>query len=188
MNTFDLVVQVFPVALVPELILSLLGGDDCLDCLDSAIMNRIFTTKYTEQTRSGTFNTFLDEDCNIFHSFDDQPASVAYGTKIWCFNGKLHRDGDKPAKISGNDHKTWFHHGVEHRDSDQPAWIHIDGGRRWFKYGKLHRDGDKPAVMFPNGWQEWYKDGELYQVKYGEAADIIRVIDQLLTLKHYSGD
>jgi hypothetical protein len=49
--------------------------------------------------------------------------------------------------------------GKLHRDGDKPAVIFSDGSRWWYKEGKLHRD--KPACIDRNGSKYWYKDGKL---------------------------
>ena len=61
------------------------------------------------------------------------------GTEKWRNkDGKLHREGDKPAVIWAN------------------------GTQVFWKNGKLHRDGDKPARIWASGIQEFFKNGVQY--------------------------
>lgn len=175
MNIFDLVIQVFPVSLVPELTLSFLGGDISLDHLDSSTMDRIFTQKYTEViSLTDEFFSYLDEECTILHSFNDEPAASYFElhettrTIIWYCNGKFHRDGDKPAFIKffnakSQPKKQWFYHGLFHRDGDKPAFICRSGLQIWLQFDNIHRDGGKPALIDKNGPLKWYTDGKLHR-------------------------
>jgi hypothetical protein len=61
--------------------------------------------------------------------------SVA-GTKVWYFNGKLHRE-DGPAVEYPNGTKVWYFNGVLHRE-------------------------DGPAIEFPDGNKYWYINGEKF--------------------------
>jgi hypothetical protein len=81
------------------------------------------------------------------------------GNKEWTVNGKMHRDGDKPALIYPGGTSCWFKYGELHRDGDKPAIIFADGSRNWYKHGKRHRDGDEPAIIYADGDREWYKHG-----------------------------
>ena len=56
-------------------------------------------------------------------------------TQICYFNGKFHREDDKPAVIWSN------------------------GTQRWYFYGKRHRDNNKPAVIYENGCKEYWVNG-----------------------------
>ena len=70
----------------------------------------------------------------IEESFFDFPA-IAYnnGTKIWMFNGFLHRAG-------------------------RPAIIYQNGDEEWWYFGKRHRNKG-PAVIYGNK-QYWFERGE----------------------------
>ena len=85
------------------------------------------------------------------------------GTRQWCVEGKLHRDGDEPAEIWANGSRSWCKHGKLHRDGDEPARIWADGSRSWWKHGQLHRDGDEPAIIESDGTQCWYKHGDRHR-------------------------
>lgn len=115
MNVFNVIIGYFPVALVPELVLSFLGGDDCLDALDYKTMDKIFTRRYTRFFSQGTHViTFLDEECKFIHSFDDQPAVInngLRGSSAYYKNNKLHREGGKPAIILTNGTLGYFENG-----------------------------------------------------------------------------
>lgn len=100
------------------------------------------------------------EDRATILKHDLKPVKVAYrreGTKTyrvmtdgdteyWYWNGKLHRENDKPAIIQGNFMKAWYLNGVLHRDDDKPAYIAKDGVIRWHRDGDLHRDNG-PAYL-----------------------------------------
>jgi hypothetical protein len=83
------------------------------------------------------------------------------GRKEWYWQGKKHREGDKPAieYVSGT--KEWWWHGEEHREGDLPAKEWENGSRLWFWRRNLHREGDKPAVECSSGYKAWYKHGKL---------------------------
>ena len=86
------------------------------------------------------------------------------GTQMWLKDGKLHRDGDKPALVwADNVIRVWYQHGKIHR-IDKPAVIYINGMRQWWKEGKPHRDGDKPAVLWAFGARAWWRDGKRYRI------------------------
>ena len=72
--------------------------------------------------------------------YDDEPTHISWdGTKEWCQNNELHRDGDNPAQIGSDGSQAWFQCGKRHRD-DGPAVIRKDGSKEWFQTGKRHRD------------------------------------------------
>ena len=80
-------------------------------------------------------------------------------------NGKLHRDGDKPAVEYANGHKYYYKNGKQHRDGDKPAVELANGNKIYYKNNKLHRDGDKPAVEDADGYKAYWKNGERYTPK-----------------------
>ena len=86
------------------------------------------------------------------------------GTQQWFKNGKLHRDGDLPARIHANGTLVWLKNGKEHRDGDKPVEIHADGTLGWWKNGKIHRDGDKPAWISADGTLWWLKNGLRHRI------------------------
>lgn len=83
-----------------------------------------------------------------------------YGTKHWCRNRKLHRDGDLPALEYANGDKEWYQNGNLHRDGDLPAVENASCSKEWYQNGKCHRDSDQPAVEYEDGSKEWYQNGE----------------------------
>lgn len=159
MQLLDVLVESLPIADVPEyLIRKYLPGDDCLDYCDT--MNTVFTKKYYGN-KDGYECTFLDEQCTISHSFNDEPAAYSNHHKFWYKNGKLHRENDNPAVIYGRDQvKQWYNNGKLHRENDNPAVIYYDRFKEWYIYGQRHRDNDKPAVIYNDGFQEWWRHGE----------------------------
>ena len=54
-----------------------------------------------------------------------------YGNQSWYFNGKHHREGDKPAFIDRDGYKEWLFNGKTHRENG-PAIIHPDGYKYWY--------------------------------------------------------
>lgn len=66
---------------------------------------------------------------------------------------------------SGNQY--WFKNGKLHRDGDKPAVINIKGYRDWYQNGKLHRL-DGPAMESPNGEGWWFYLGRQVHVKTQE--------------------
>ena len=85
-----------------------------------------------------------------------------YNNLFWYRNGRIHRDGDKPA-IVGSDggYKAWYKNGLLHRDNDKPAIEYANGDRLWYQNGNVHRDGDQPAIIC-NGDKFWYRNDERY--------------------------
>lgn len=122
----------------------------------------------------GYTSTFLDGE---LHSFNDRPslASADGSVMKWHKNGKVHREGDKPAVIreritqaSANSNiiiyhrieREWHTEGLIGRELDLPGEVsetrkfdsngiltHESSTIKWYKNGKLHRDGDKPAYV-----------------------------------------
>lgn len=86
---------------------------------------------------------------------------VSIGGRITHYkNGKIHRDGDKPAVIYADGTQSYYKDGELHRDGDKPAEIFENGRQHFYKNGQLHRDGDKPAVIYADGSQRYFKDGK----------------------------
>jgi hypothetical protein len=59
--------------------------------------------------------------------------------------------------------ESWYKDGKLHRDGDKPAIIWADGSKCWYKDGLQHRDNDLPAVIWADGTQEWYRNGVQYR-------------------------
>ena len=101
------------------------------------------------------------------HRDGDKPAKVNEDNKEWCQNGKLHRDGDKPAVETTYGPQKWYQNGKLHRDNDQPAYVCTRNNTvvlmQWYKHDTLHRDGDKPASVNCDGEKKWYINGKLHR-------------------------
>ena len=71
------------------------------------VKKRIKRTKTIDKTNTPYIIT-VDED-GFLHSFDDKPAYTAIYSDFaeWWNHGELHREGDKPAKISKDINYTW---------------------------------------------------------------------------------
>ena len=94
------------------------------------------------------------------HRSGDKPARIwPDGTQEWWWHGRPHREGDQPATIYPGGGSEWHWHGPLHRDGDQPAVIYDDGTRKWFQHGQLHREGDQPAVIWANETREFFWHG-----------------------------
>ena len=81
--------------------------------------------------------------------------------ETWYKEGRIHRDGDLPAKIHANDDKEWWQNNELHRDGDLPAKICSNGDKEWWQHNELHRDGDLPAIIRGNNDCEWYQNNKL---------------------------
>ena len=86
-----------------------------------------------------------------------------YGTQYWYFNGKLYREGDRPAIVYSNGDKAWYLNDKLHRNNDKPSVIFSNGNKYWHLNGKRHRDNDKPAVIYSNGKLRWYLNGKCHR-------------------------
>lgn len=110
MSLLHEIVKWLPVADVPELVIRLfLPGDKCLDG-DDETLDAVFTSPYRYEN-DVLRRTFMDADCKIEHSFDDQPQCVGLdGSLYWYRNGLAGRKGNKSAYAKGND-RVWSYRG-----------------------------------------------------------------------------
>lgn len=84
----ECIVNVFPIADLPELIITFLAGD-C--CLDAETIKAVFPRPYLKSDFDTDTHTYLDKECTVLHSFNDEPAVVwptGYRQKSWYFNGQ----------------------------------------------------------------------------------------------------
>jgi hypothetical protein len=116
------------------------------------------------------------------HVENDCTVKIIDGNKHWYQNGKLHRDGDLPAKEFADGEKHWYQNGKRHRDGDLPA-IEDTGGKVWYLNDKIHRDSDLPAIEFSNGTKEWYRNG-----KFHRDGDLPAIIGAHGTKQWYQND
>lgn len=164
MSVLKCIVNYLPVTDIPELVVKYLAGDVCLD---DETVNTVFVQKFTRTISDRIIETYLDKDCTVPHSFNDEPAIefCLKEQKLWCFNGKLHRGNDLPA-FSDPDVQEWWQRGKRHRENDLPASIYFEV-HSWFQNGILHRGRDLPAVLVSpdekNGHQEWWCQGKLHR-------------------------
>lgn len=68
----------------------------------------------------------------------------------WFLNGKLHREGDRPALLFKNGTKEWYLNGKKHRKNDKPAVIRHNGDKEWYIEGVRHRANGLPAIISKN--------------------------------------
>ena len=97
-----------------------------------------------------------------------------YENKCWYKDGKLHREGDKPAIEYSDATKKWYKEGKFHREGDKPAIEYSNGTKLWYKKGFLHREGGLSAIEWNDGEKEWYYEGKKLEVKSNEEA--LRII------------
>ena len=101
-----------------------------------------------------------------FHRENDKPAIIeSSGNQYWYFNDKCHRDNDKPAIIWPNGDKRWYFNGREHREDDKPAYHNIDGYKAWYKNGERHRNNGKPAIIAPAFRNEYWINGYFIKIE-----------------------
>jgi hypothetical protein len=75
------------------------------------------------------------------HSYGDAPAYDDEIKKLWYKNGRLHREGDKPAVITSDGKKEYWKNGNLYKKEDSNA-------QRWYdEDGNPHRDNMLPAVI-----------------------------------------
>jgi hypothetical protein len=86
-------------------------------------------------------------------------------------DGKLHREGDKPAVIERKQMNEYWLHGELHREGDKPAVIWANGTVEHYQRGRKHRDGDKPAVIYLNGDVQYWLHGKQYEPTQGVQDD-----------------
>ena len=110
-------------------------------------------TKYIDQERA----KYWPVSPELMVQYDDgsHTEKDRYGDLIWKKNGKLHRDGDKPARIDRDGHLVWYQNGLYHRDGDKPATIWADGTLEWFQNNLRHRFSG-PAVIYASDKLEWW--------------------------------
>ena len=101
----------------------------------------------------------------LLREAEGRPTSVGRsGQLVWKDReGRLHRDGDKPAAIYPEGLQEWWSHGLQHREGDQPAVVRAGSLREWWWRGLRHREGDKPAIVWPDGTQEWWWHGKRHR-------------------------
>lgn len=85
------------------------------------------------------------------------------GTTRWSIDGKLHRDGDKPAVERGNGDLEWWQMGTKHRDGG-PCFIGYNGDKEWRQNGLLHRDDGLPSIEDESGHREWHVHGRRHRL------------------------
>ena len=113
---------------------------------------------HTEKDRDG--NLIWKKDGKL-HRDGDKPAWISSdGTLAWVKNDQYHRDGDLPAYIGADGRLGWYQNGEMHRDNDKPAWIGADGGLQWYQNGEAHRDGDKPQYIGADGYLRWCQNAQ----------------------------
>jgi hypothetical protein len=90
--------------------------------------------------------------------------SIGWKISLWYKDGKLHREDGEAFSATGKRGRgrviwrEWWRDGVCHRDGDDPARISGDeDAMSWFKDGVLHRD-QGPAVLSP-GYEAYWQHG-----------------------------
>lgn len=78
------------------------------------------------------------------------------GMQWWRIDGRLHREGDKPAAVGIDGFQAWLFDGQFHRAADKPAIISQDGSMEWYVNGTRCRSMGKPALVMTSGISRWY--------------------------------
>ena len=95
--------------------------------------------------------------------------------------GKLHREGGKPAVECSDGERHWYVNGKNHRE-DGPAVECNDGNRFWYINGKLHRE-DGPATEYVSGERHWYIEGkELTEEEFNNRNAIEMTLSEICKL------
>ena len=144
----------------------------CKQLYDNELLMKEIKDHFTEhrvdkyETQSWYFN-------GKYHRDNDKPAIIFMsGHQYWYLNGKYHREGDNPAIIKPNGYQAWYLNGKRHRENG-PAIIYSNGELRWYLNDKLHREND-PAIIYPDGDKSWYLNDKRYTEKeYWEEIDKI---------------
>jgi len=106
----------------------------------------------------------------------EHPSYVNKTLGIYTYKNKYelyHRDGDRPAIISGNN-SYWFKDGYLHRDGDLPAIIRLDSEfnddftlkpkLEFWKNGQIHRNNDEPALIWSDNKCAYFKNDRLHRI------------------------
>jgi len=94
-----------------------------------------------ENNKSKPKNGKIVDDVSIkyylndrFHREDGPAIEYLSGTKYWCINGEMHRDGNLPAVEFSNGDKFYYIHGKAHRE-DGPASEYVNGTKFYYLDG-----------------------------------------------------
>jgi hypothetical protein len=110
----------------------------------------------------------------VFHSFYDLPVQEMDNYRIWFYNGKIHREDDKPAVYADNEqytsikqeklkyYKAWYKNGVRHRDSDKPA-IMCEEAHLIASYFEFYDQGQLDDFRYEYEYESYYKNGLLHR-------------------------
>ena len=96
------------------------------------------------------YNAIISDKNGKLHSYIDAPAAVFLHERTktkkeeWHYEGRLHRENDKPAVIWDNGTKYWFYNGRLHRENDKPAVITSKGKKEYWFHGKQYDPTDTP--------------------------------------------
>lgn len=104
---------------IPELVVEYLAGDSVLDRDPDTIL-KVFPhpRRAVEADDIWIYKyTFMDREHKFLHSYNDEPSVIVFAPRIeailaeyWHRNGKLHRDGNKPA-VESDMGFTWYQYG-----------------------------------------------------------------------------
>ena len=129
-------------------------------------------------------NSLTDKIANQigYTFFDMDLIDIVYNSgypdfmvNIWCKDGKIHRDNDKPAVVFRNGMMEWWENGKRHRqngmysiimninylktdveevstsllyDFDCKLFQNNQSVQIWYRFGKLYREGNKPPIIY----------------------------------------
>ena len=77
---------------------------------------------------------------NIPDDIRDELHALGFG-RVWTNSrGRLHRDGDLPARICPTGRREWHVRGLKHRKRPLPAVIDFDGAEEFWFWGVREKD------------------------------------------------
>jgi len=96
---------------------------------------------------------YLDEDDEfIFHSFDDEPASIWNdGYKSWYKDGLLHRDNNLPAAIWSDGRYSFYKNGKKYWIINDTEYYSYEEVKEKFKNNILKLKNVNVTILKENG-------------------------------------
>ena len=117
---------------VPDSLIPILT---CFPTYETSIkFSKLFYENYKSLPQHKVLFDEYVEYTNVGYKLGSIEYKEVCGKKIWCKNGNIHRENDKPAFIG--------------------AW----GTQYWYKNGKLHRENDEPAVIGTDRKEWWINE------------------------------
>jgi hypothetical protein len=104
-----------------------------------------------------------NEGRRVFLDYATEIVADDYWKRYFLF-GRIHRNhiDDLPAAVKMNTRlcDIYYYNGRIHRNNDKPAIMHANGSVEWYKHGKRHRENNMYAVLsYDDNKKEWWYDG-----------------------------